>query len=169
MFARALGLILQVEVFHLDRLFWQCGWKRKTWHTRKEILEKAILGEERWIVDGNYLGPCELHLKTSDTIIFLDLFPLICLWRLIKRHLADQTPRLDIPEGCIDRITFRRMMKVISFSFCGRKMIEQALSNYSSKHIIRLRSRKEVKDFLVQQKRKICFCPRQKSHNILSH
>jgi adenylate kinase family enzyme len=169
-FAMALGLILKMKVFHLDRLFWQRGWKRKTWHKRKEILEKAVFGEVQWIVDGNYLGSYELHLEASDTIIFLDLSPLLCLSHIIKRHFMVEIPRNDIPEGCVDKLTLRRLLKVMIFPLYGRKTIEQTLANYSSsKCIIRLCSKKEIKDFLAQQKYMTHHSSAWRSKNILSH
>src|SRR5436305_13716253 len=84
--ARKLGPMLKINVIHLDRLFWECGWKAKTRETRIDILQKRIM-EKQWIIEGTYLHISELHLKAADTIIFLDIPPLSCLCRLIKRHL----------------------------------------------------------------------------------
>jgi hypothetical protein len=45
----------------------------------------------------------------------------------------------------------RLHLKVLAFPLLGRRMIEEKLRNYNSKQIVRLRSGKEVKDFLAQQ------------------
>ena len=150
--ARELSRMLNIKVYHLDRLFWQRGWKGKAGGTRIDILQD-IVREKQWIIDGNYLSSASaLHLNAADTFIFLDTSPLCCLWRLIKRHREyRRRSRRDIPEGCTDKFTLRRMLKVLTFPLHGRRTIKQILRNYKSKQIFRLHSGKEVKDFLAQQ------------------
>ena len=151
--AKELGSILKMKVFHLDRIFWQRGWKEKPRDTRIDIMQNLVQ-EKRWIIEGTYLHISELHLKAADTIIFLDTSPLCCLWRLMMRHREyRRRSRRDIPEGCTDKLTRLRMLKVLTFPLHGRRKIKQTLLNYNSKQIHRLRSGKEVKDFLAQQKR----------------
>ena len=148
--ARGLGSMLKIKVFHLDRLFWQHGWKGKTRDTRIDILQ-GLVQERQWIIEGNYLRASELHLNAADIIIFLDISPLLCLWRLMKRHREyRRRSRRDIPEGCTDRLIRLRILKVLAFPLGGRRTIKQKLRNYKSKQIIWLRSRKEVEDFLAQ-------------------
>ena len=150
--ARELGSILKMKVFHLDRYFWQRGWKRETRDTRMDILQDFVR-EKQWIIEGTYLSSSELHLNAADTIIFLDIPPLLCLWRLTKRHLAyRRRSRRDIPEGSTDKLTMSHILKVVTFPLEDRRTIKQKLRNYKSKQIIWLRSRKEVEDFLAQQK-----------------
>ncbi len=150
--ARELGSILKMKVFHLDRYFWQRGWKRETRDTRMDILQDFVR-EKQWIIEGSYLSSSELHLHEADTIIFLDIPPLLCLWRLTKRHLAyRRRSRRDIPEGSTDKLTMSHILKVVTFPLEDRRTIKQKLRNYKSKQIIWLRSRKEVEDFLAQQK-----------------
>jgi adenylate kinase family enzyme len=158
--ARALGSMPNIKVFHLDRLFWQRGWKGKTRDTRIDILQELVR-EKQWIIEGNYFSSSELlpdaantllHLDAADTIIFLDIPPLLCLQRVIKRHLEyHKRSRRDIPEGCTDKLTLRRMWKVLTFRLHGRRTIKQKLRNYNSKQIIWLHSSKEVEEFLAQQ------------------
>ena len=148
--AQQLGKSLNLEIIHLDRLFWQRGWERKDRDTRIDILQ-GLVQEKQWIIEGTYLSSSELHLNTADTIIFLDIFPLVCLQRLIKRHFKyRRCSRRDIPMGCTDKLTLHRMLKVLAFPVQGRRTLKQKLRNYKSKQIIRLRSRKKVEAFLVQ-------------------
>jgi len=150
--ARELGSILKIKVFHLDRFFWQRCWKRETSDTRIDILQDFVR-EKQWIIEGSYLSSSELHLHEADTIIFLDIPPLVCLLRVMKRHLAyRRRSRRDIPEGCTDKLTLLRILKVLTFPLHDRRTIKQKLRSYNSKRIIWLRSRKQVRDFLAQQK-----------------
>ena len=151
-FARKLSPMLQIKVFHLDRFFWGHNWKRKTRHDRMEWLEKLIFGEKQWIIEGNYFASLEPAFKEADTIIFLDIAPLVCLWRIVRRHHGYRIyPRRDIPEGSTDKLTLSLMIQVLTFPFNDRKRIEQVPLNYHPKYIIRIRSLKEVKSFLSQE------------------
>ena len=136
--------------FHLDRFFWQRGWKVKARDTRIDILQE-IVREKQWIIEGTYLSSSELHLNAADTIIFLDIPPLLCLWRLTKRHCEYYgCSRRDIPEGCTDRLTRLLILRVLTFPLQDRRTIKQKLRSYKPKQIIQLHSGKEVKDFLAQ-------------------
>src|SRR5437016_1759891 len=80
-----LGPLLKMKVFHLDRLFWAPGWKGKSREARMEIL-RNLVQEKSWIIEGNYLDSSEPRLNAADTIIFLDMNPIVCLWRIMHRH-----------------------------------------------------------------------------------
>jgi hypothetical protein len=172
--ARKLGYKLHIKVFHLDRFFWERdwkgetrdNWKGKTKDTRIDILDKLVR-EKQWIIEGTYICSSEPRLNAADTIIFLDTSPLVCLLRIIRRH----HPLLcllhmirghhryhvcsfrDIPEGCRDKLTFLRMWRVLIFPLRERRTLQQKLlyykSNCETKQIIRLRTRKEVEEFIT--------------------
>jgi adenylate kinase family enzyme len=150
--ARELCPILKIKkVIHLDRLFWKRGWKRKTGGKRIDILNRLVQ-EKQWIIEGTYLCSSGPRLEAADTIIFLDTSPIYCLWRLMKRHREYRgRSRRDLPEGCTDKLTLSRMLKVLTFPLHSRRTIKQTLRKYKSKQIIWLCSGKEVKDFLAQQ------------------
>ena len=152
--ARKLGRKLHIKVVHLDRKFWQQGWKEKPRDTRIDILEKLVQ-EKQWIIEGTYLDSSEPRLKAADTIIFLDFHPLLCLQRVIMQHYKCQGhPRHDLKEGCEDKLNPKRILKVLAFPFRGRRTLKQKLrnyeSNYDAKKIIWLHSPKEVDDFLAR-------------------
>src|SRR5438874_11532330 len=83
--ARKLDSKLKIKVFHLDRCFWQRGWKGETGDTRIDILNRLVLRDKQWIIEGTYLKSSGPRLEAADTIIFLDTPPLVCLWRIFKR------------------------------------------------------------------------------------
>jgi adenylate kinase family enzyme len=149
-FARKLGSILHIRVYHLDRIFWQRGWVKKSSETRIDILQHLVQ-DKQWIIEGSYLSSSEPRLNAADTVIFLDNAPLVCFQRIIKRHLNyHEHSRRDIPQGSKDKLTLLLLSKVLVFPFRGRRALKQKLRNYGlSKQIIWLRSGKEAKDFLA--------------------
>jgi len=148
--SRELGSILNIKVFHMDRLFWQGDWIKVTKDNRVDILQHLVQ-EKQWIIEGNYINSTELHLIAADTIIFLDAPPLVCLLHIIKRYRKYYgLSRRDIPDGCREKLTMLRILKVLSFPLRERKTLQQKLSDFETKKIIRLRSKKEVEVFLAQ-------------------
>jgi adenylate kinase family enzyme len=147
-----LARILDIKFIHLDRLFWKRDWEERNKYERLEILENLLFGEKQWIIDGNYLRFAEFHVNAADTIVFLDIFPLWCFLRILKRHRENhECFRRDIPEGTTDKISLLRLLKVLAFSLGGRRTIKQTLRNYENKQIYTLHSVKEVNEFLKQQ------------------
>jgi adenylate kinase family enzyme len=148
--ANELSLMLGIKACHLDRLFWQRGWKGETGETRIDILQNFLLLRNEWIIEGTYLSSSSPRLEAADTIIFLDIFPLLCLMRIIMRYFKyrECIRRRDIPEGCKDKLTPNRMLKTLFFPFKERRRLIRLLNNYESEKIIVLRSRKDVQDFL---------------------
>jgi adenylate kinase family enzyme len=150
--ARKLGRKLHIKVVHLDRNFWQPGWKEKPRDMRIDILKKLVQ-EKQWIIEGTYLDSSEPRLRAADTIIFLDVASSLCLWRIIKQHYKCQgNPRHDLKEGCEDKLNLIRTLKVLVFPFRGRRTLKQKLRKFPPEKVIWLRSSNEVEDFLVKIK-----------------
>jgi adenylate kinase family enzyme len=148
--ARELSSRLDIKIYHLDRIFWRSGWGKKPREKRIDILQNLVR-ERRWIIDGTYLSTSELHLDEADTIVFLDIDPLLCLKRTMKRHYEYyELSRRDIPMGSTDKLTLLHVLKVLFFTFQGYRTIKQKLRSCKANKIIWLRSREEVEDFVAQ-------------------
>jgi adenylate kinase family enzyme len=70
--SQALGRATGIPVVHLDREFWQPGWRE----TPREIWSERVaqlLRSERWIMDGNYGGTMPARIQAADTVVLLNL------------------------------------------------------------------------------------------------
>ena len=148
--ARQLGELLDIEVKHLDQLYWRAGWQETA---KDEWLEKVkqLASAESWIMDGNYSGTLEVRLKQSDTIVFLDLPRLLCLWRITKRRLLySGRSRPDMAEGCPEQLNWEFVRWVWDYSRTSRPKVVKLLREHSeTKKIVWLRSRADVRRFLA--------------------
>ncbi|MGH2588912.1 MAG: DNA topology modulation protein [Dehalococcoidia bacterium] len=149
-FARQLGDLLEIEVTHLDALFWKPGWletPREEW----EAIQRGLVARDRWIMDGNYGGTMDLRLDAADTAIFLDLPRHVCLWRVISRRIRYAgRSRPDMAPGCEERLTWEFLRWIWTFPAERRPGILQRLSAHApDTRIIRLRSAREVSCFLT--------------------
>lgn len=147
-FARKLGELLNIKVVHLDRVFWKRDWKEKPRDDRVDILQQLV-AEQQWIIEGSYLSSSDARLNAADTIIFLDMSPCLCLWRIVVRHWKYRKhSRRDIPDGCTDRISLPLIFKVLTFPLSGRRKLKKKLSAFPTEKVTRLSSRKAVESFL---------------------
>lgn len=156
-FAQALGCILNIEVLHLDRYFWQPGWKEYPRETRIKIEQELIGDKDRWIIEGSYLSSSDSRLQAADTIIFLDMPPLFCFWQVAKRHIRYWGySRPDIPDGCTDKLSLLYIVKILTFPLRGKKLLLRKFAEIpllgadesQKKAVLTYRSHQELADFL---------------------
>ena len=148
--ANELARLLTVPVIHLDALFWQPGWcetPRDEWKRRVA----GLLSNERWVMDGNYLGTLPERLAAADTAVLLDVSRVRCLCRVVRRGFMERgKPRADMAAGCVEQIPDMSFLRWI-WRFPRddlRPMQEQLQRAAESKHIKVLRSAAEVRAFL---------------------
>jgi adenylate kinase family enzyme len=149
-FARHLGTLLNIDVIHLDALYWQPGWvetPRDEW----QRVVRELLRRDAWIIDGNYSNTLELRLEACDTVIFLDTARLVCLWRVLKRAILYRSrTRPDMAEGFRERLDWGFIRWVWSYrSRTKPQIVELLRQSARRKQVIWLRSQAEVKRFLA--------------------
>jgi adenylate kinase family enzyme len=147
--ARRLGEITDIEIHHLDKLFWQPGWISIT---REELMKKIkdIIPKDSWIIDGNYSGTMELRMEAADTIIYLDFSTIVCLYGIFKRWIMySGKKRPDITEGCNEKIDWAFFYWVLTYRRRNRKKLLAMLHKYAEgRKIVILKNRREVKNFV---------------------
>ncbi|MGI5152334.1 hypothetical protein ACQEVC_39180 [Plantactinospora sp. CA-294935] len=77
--ARRLARILDAPLTHLDAIYYDEQWNPLPQDEFAAQQEKLV-ASERWVIEGNYAGTLPIRLATADTVIFLDLPALTCLW-----------------------------------------------------------------------------------------
>ena len=148
-FARRLGQILGIEVKHLDSSYWLAGWTKPS---NEEWIKTVneLIGGESWIIDGNFGGTLVQRVERCDTIIFLDLPRLLCLWRVTKRRLTYRNrSRPDMAEGCNEKLDSEFISWIWNYSSRSRPKVVKLLNeNQARKKIVWLRSNSDVERFL---------------------
>ncbi|HEX9962862.1 MAG TPA: DNA topology modulation protein [Pyrinomonadaceae bacterium] len=153
-FSRRLSEKTGLEVIHLDRLYWKPNWVETTDKTEwKAVVEKALAGDV-WIIDGSYSGTLPMRLEKCDTVIFLDMPRALCVYRLLKR-LALHRPgaRPDMADGCDEKFDWE-FIKFIKWTWNyparSKPKVEALLKSCENeKKIIRLKSKREIENFLL--------------------
>lgn len=150
-FARALHEASSLPLFHLDMMYWNPNRTKVPREIFQERLEDA-LGQERWIIDGNYNRTMEMRMQACDTIFFLDYPVEVCLEGARNRK---GTKRTDLPwvEGKDDEVEAEFLEFIRSFREESRPHILELLEKNADKRIHVFRSREEANRFLKM------FCP----------
>ncbi len=144
-----LGQKLNLSVHHLDRLFWTPGWVSIP-REQFAALQADLVAGERWIIDGNYKSTLDLRLVACDTVIFMDMPRLVCLWNVLKRRVMYHgKTRPDLSPECPEKIDLEFLRWIWHFKRDIRPGIVQKLATLGEGILrIHLRSRREVQRFL---------------------
>ena len=151
--SRKLGTKLGIEVLHLDRFYWSSGWTKPPADAWLQTV-RGLLSRDSWIIDGNYSGTLVQRIEECDTIVFLDFSTVVCLWRVVKRWLVNRlvnknATRLDMAEGCPEKIDIEFLRWVLGYSRRTRpKVVRLIHENATRKTIVWLRTQSEVDTFV---------------------
>jgi adenylate kinase family enzyme len=146
--ARRTGL----PVVHLDPVFWRPGWAAAPQdEARRELA--TLAGEPRWVLDGNFLpaqGADDPRFTRADTVVFLDISRARCLWRVLRRLVADRgRSRPDLPEGCWEGFDLPLLRWIWRYPAADRPRVLRLLGTLPGHvGVHRLRSGADVRRFL---------------------
>jgi adenylate kinase family enzyme len=143
--ASALGNALDLPVIHLDHLYWRPGWVESPPDEFDAALA-GVLAQDRWIIDGQYLGTLGTRVRACDAIVWLDPPRAVCIAGVVARrlrHLAGT--RADMASGCPERFQLEFVRWIWRSPTRAPKIraeLERARSD--GKVVIHLRSRDEA-------------------------
>ena len=147
--ARQMGAKTGLPVIHLDAVYWHEGWQE----TQKDMWEQTVrelTRQPEWITDGNYGGTMELRLAAADTIIFLDLPPLLCVWRVVRRWRQYRSQsRPDMAPGCSEKLDWMFLRWIWNYRRDRRPDILTRMNKYAEgRRLVQLQSARQVRRFL---------------------
>ncbi|MFC7060367.1 hypothetical protein [Halobacillus seohaensis] len=147
--AKQLGSLLDIEVVHMDRLFWKPGWLQST-NEELQAKQEKYINNPSWIIEGNYSSVWDVRLLKADTVIFLDLNRYLCTYRILKRWLKNiGGTREDLAPGCPERMTREFIQYVWNYPKNKRnKGITAVLSQANESQVIIMSNRKAVEQYL---------------------
>lgn len=147
--ARKLGEKYGLKVYHLDALLWKSNWNQVPRDQQITIQKKIIQGQE-CIIDGNYCGTMDIRIEAADTIIFLDIPRIICIYRVLKRAIQYRNKtRPDMVEGNKEKIDIQFYRWIWNYPKDKRPMIIKRLKELEhEKKIIHLKSLREIRQFI---------------------
>ena len=133
--ARMLGEKLQLDVIHLDTIYWLKNWQSLS----KPDFNKAVLSylkqHPRFVMDGNYTNHTnfEDRLKISDTVILLNYHEKTALKGVIEReNVYKHRYRSDMATGCIEELD-QEFLQYVAFFEPKRHKLEAIINSLRPK------------------------------------
>ena len=147
--ARRLAERTGLPLIHLDALYWRPDWQPTPAEEWRATVQHLV-GGDAWIIDGNYGGTLDLRVEACDTVVFLDLPRVVCLWRVLKRqarHIGRARPELN--PGCPERLSWEFLVWIWTYRSRRRGAILNRLAALDKrKRVAILRSSAEIEEFL---------------------
>ncbi|WP_233510854.1 P-loop NTPase family protein [Actinomadura craniellae] len=103
-FGRRLAARLGIQIVHLDAVYYDDRWNTMEPDEFAAVQEELVT-TDRWVIDGNYASTLPIRLRRADTVIFLDLPALTCLWGIAQRCWRHRGGQHD-DTGVHDRVTW---------------------------------------------------------------
>jgi adenylate kinase family enzyme len=138
--ARRLGELLDVPVTHLDVLYYDDEWNSLP-PEKFAAVQEDLVATPRWIIDGNYASTLPIRLAAADTVIFLDLPAVTCLWGIARRRLRHRGGQ-DDQTGVYDRITWQFLRYVTGYRRTMAPRVRALITEHASHaqvHVLRSR------------------------------
>lgn len=147
--ARQIGERLNLPVIHLDAHYWHEGWTEMPKEEWAQMVAEMV-GHEAWVIDGNYGGTMALRLAAADTILFLDLPPPLCIWRVLSRYGRHRgRSRPDMAVGCPEKLDLVFLRWIWNYRRDRRPNILEMLARYTDgRKIVHLQTAGQVRRFL---------------------
>lgn len=143
-FARKLRDMTGLPLFYLDMIWHKPD---QTNITQEEFDEKlnAVLKQERWLIDGNYLRTLKTRLQLCDTVFFLD-YPLKTCLESVKSRIGQKREDMPWIEKEFDE-EFKQF--IVNFPQNSLPQIYELLEKYQKeKDIIVFKSRQDADNYL---------------------
>ena len=146
---RQIGAKTGLPVIHLDVVYWHEGWTEMP----KDVWERTVrelTRQPEWITDGNYGGTMELRLAAADMVVFLDLPPLVCVWRVVRRwRQYRHESRPDMAPGCPEKLDWVFLRWIWNYRRDRRPDILKRMNKYAKgRRLVQLQSSWQVRRFL---------------------
>lgn len=146
--ANDLGKKLNLPVFHLDKYFWDVGWKKRYSTEEFASVADSFVKQDKWIIDGNYRkANIDFRFERADTIILLDFSKWRCIWRVFTRAFDRKQP-FDKTEGVKQRIDWDLVKWIINYKI--DEMRARVIAHKDNKKVFVVRNNKEI-DQLIEK------------------
>ena len=112
--SKALGVVLEVPIYHLDRHLLTRSLDKREPDEYTRIHQKLIL-EENWIIDGNYEKVLRERISRATLVVFLEISRFTTVPRVVRRSFTGGQPADTIPDLAQDRLRWNFLKWVAAY------------------------------------------------------
>jgi len=127
--ANQLATKLAIPAYHLDLLahYPNTHWQRRP-DAELKMAHAEIMAKDSWIIDGNYSSCLTERLANCSAVIWLDMSPLSCSIRYLKRCLTNNIHRAGRLKGAKHEFSLF-LLKHILLTYPKNRLRYQTLLN----------------------------------------
>lgn len=155
--AQAIASRLDLVYVSMDRdIFWLPGWKTRSRHEARSLIEQAVAGP-RWIMDGNSPGTLPLRLPRTQIVLWRRPPRRVALWGVFSRWLRYRGgTRPEMAPGCPERLNWKFLKYIWTFEREEVPQFEEMLSLHGRDvPVLTLKSHRESDELLARLQHKI--------------
>ncbi len=154
-FAKELAQIINIPLYHLDKVYWLPNFEKPNEVEWQKKLDE-IIKLDNWIMDGNYHATLDKRLSCATMVYFLDYSKYLCVKSVLKRMKEyEHTKRDDITTGCIETYDREFLQWVWDFPQKYRPILMSKLAKYPHIKVITFTTRQDAKKYLEDLKNKL--------------
>ncbi|MEU0805499.1 topology modulation protein [Streptomyces sp. NPDC005970] len=146
--ARELGRLLGAPVTHLDAVYYDDEWNALPME-KFEALQRDLVSAPSWVIDGNYNSTLQVRLEACDTVVFMDMPTITCLWGVLSRQLRNGRGQ-NQKDGIYNRIHLGVLRYIWSYRRKMRPRVMQKIDAFAGHHaeVVLLTSRRHTRRWL---------------------
>ncbi|MBI1757611.1 MAG: topology modulation protein [Actinobacteria bacterium] len=147
--ANQLAALVNLPLTHLDGVCYDADWNPLP-PDEFAALQRKLVAEPRWLLEGNYAGTLPIRLSRADTVIFLDVHAITCLTGILQRRWRYRGGQ-HAEDGVYDRITWNFFRYIWGYRKTMRPKVRQLLDEHGGDaRLVTLSSRRQVARFVAQ-------------------
>jgi adenylate kinase family enzyme len=147
--ARTLGNLLEAPVTHLDAMYYDSDWNELPM-PEFEARQRELVAEPSWVIDGNYNSTLPVRLHACDTVVFLDLPAVTCLWGALSRQVRHGAGQNQV-TGVYNRMHWGVIRYIRTYRKKMRPKVLRKLEEHAQHAtVVTLTSRRQVHRWLTQ-------------------
>ena len=139
---------LDTPLTHLDAIFYDGDWNTRP---AEQFIarQEGLVAATRWVIDGNYASTLPIRLQRADTVIFLDVSPIVCLWGVFQRRYRYRGGQ-HTEQGVFDRITWGFVRYVLGYRHTMRPRVRALIAEHAAHaDVVTLTSRRATRRYLA--------------------
>lgn len=140
--ANQLAALYELPLTHLDAVYYDAEWNPLPTE-EFEAEQRRLVAEQRWLIEGNYAGTLPIRLARAETVIFLDLPPITCLYGIAQRRWRYRGGQHG--DGVYDHITWNFIKYIWGYRKTMRPKVQGLLAEHGGNaHLHMLTSRRQA-------------------------
>lgn len=150
-FASLIAQKTRLPLHHLDKHFFISNWIERD-YTEFLNIQRKLVNETRWIIDGNSIRSLEMRWARADFVIYFNYNKWQCLFRLIKRCFMNKRNIDDRAPHCPEIIRWPLVKYMWNFEKRVDSEINILRGKYPNTTFIKITSDTQLKklyDFTI--------------------